>query len=198
MQFKIFEPDIEVNGPTVYSIVAGLGYFTNLSRRYFSRVNIGTVVNKELRIDMNGWYPQSAWLEAFKNIAEQVGDRVLFSIGLSIPENAQFPPWVVDVDSAIKAIDVAYHINHRKNGRLLFDMNTGAMSEGIGHYGYERDRSGKNRIVSVSHNPYPCAFDRGIITAMARKFQPNAVVAHDNNRECRSSGAETCTYNITW
>jgi len=28
----------------------------------------------------------------FKNIAEQVGDRVLYSIGLSIPENAQFPP----------------------------------------------------------------------------------------------------------
>ena len=198
MQFKVFEPDIEVNGPTVYSIIAGLGYFTNLSRRYFSRVNIGTVVNKELRIDMNGWYPQAAWLEAFKNIAEQVGDRVLYSIGLSIPETAQFPPWVVDIDTAIKAIDVAYHINHRKNGHLLFNMNSGAMTEGIGHYGYERDRSGKDQIISVSHNPYPCAFDRGIITAMARKFQGNAQVTHDNTRECRSNGAETCTYIITW
>ena len=198
MQYKVFEPDIEVNGSTVYSVIAGLGYFTNLSRRYFSRVNIGTVVNKELRIDLDGWYPQHAWLEAFKNIAEQIGDRVLFRIGLSVPENAQFPPWVVDIDTAIKAIDVAYHLNHRKNGAPLFDINAGTMIEGVGHYGYERSRDGKNQIISVSHNPYPCAFDLGLITAMAHKFQPNALVKHDDAKECRSHGAETCTYNITW
>ena len=198
MQFKAFEPDIEVNGPTVYSIIAGLGYFKNLSRRYFSKVNIGTVVNKELRIDMNGWYSQAAWLEAFKNIAEQVGDKVLFNIGLSVPENAQFPPWVVDIDTAIKAIDIAYHLNHRKNNRPLFDINTGIMSEGIGHYGYERSNPNQNRIVSVSRNPYPCAFDLGIITAMARKFQSDAKIIHDDSRECRSNGAESCTYIITW
>jgi hypothetical protein len=108
------------------------------------------------------------------------------------------PPWVVDRDTAIKAIDIAYHLNHRKKGELLFDINTGTMTEGIGHYGYEQDRFGKNQIVSVSHNPYPCAFDHGIITAMAHKFQPAALIKHDDTKECRSNGAETCTYNITW
>ncbi len=83
-------------------------------------------------------------------------------------------------------------------GKMLFDMNTGTMSEGIGHYGYKRDSSEQNRIISVSHNPYPCAFDRGIITAMARKFQHDAVVTHDDSKECRSHGKETCTYIITW
>ncbi|MDR1398378.1 MAG: hypothetical protein LBJ41_00440 [Treponema sp.] len=197
MQFEVFEPDIEVNGTTVYAIVAGLGYFTNLSRRYFSQVHIGTVVNKELRVDKNGWYPQSAWLEAFKQISVQVGDRVLFNIGLSIPANAQFPPWVVDIDSAVRSVDVAYHLNHRKKGRLLFDVKTGVMSEGIGHYGYRRV-SAERKIISVSHNPYPCAFDRGIITAMAHKFEPSALVVHDDTKECRSHGANTCTYIITW
>jgi hypothetical protein len=197
MQFEIFEPGIEVNGPTVYSVIAGLGYFTNLSRRYFSRVHIGAVINKELRIDMNGWYPQAAWLEAFKNISEQVGDRVLFNIGLSIPANALFPPWVVDIDSGIKAIDVAYHLNHRKNGKPLFDTSTGIMSEGIGHYGYARAGREK-KIVSMSRNPYPCAFDLGIITAMARKFEPDARIVHDDTKECRSKGANTCTYIIAW
>ena len=198
MQFKVFEPNIEVNGQTVNSIITGLGYFTNLSRRYFSRVNIGKVVNKKLQIDLNGWYSQEAWLEAFKQIAETVGDRVLYNIGLKVPENAQFPPWVVDIDTAIKAIDIAYHLNHRKNGRALFDMDIGKMFEGIGHYGYERDRSGRNIITSVSRNPYPCAFDKGIITAMAHKFQPNAKVTHDDSKECRSHGGESCTYIITW
>ena len=197
MQFKIFEPGVEVNAPTISSIIAGLGYFTNLSRRFFSEAGIGTVINKELHIDMDGWYPQTAWLLAFENIAKTVGDRVLFNIGLSIPENAQFPPWVVDVDSGIKAIDIAYHLNHRKNGIPMFNPETGTMTEGIGHYGYDR-AAGENRIISISHNPYPCAFDHGIITAMAQKFAPNALVNHDNTKECRKNGAETCTYTITW
>jgi hypothetical protein len=197
MQFKAFEPDIEVNGPTVYAIVNGLGYFTNLSRRYFSQVGIGTVVNKELRVDLNGWYSQAAWLEAFENIAKTVGDRVLFNIGMAIPANAPFPPWVKDVDSGVRAIDVAYHSNHRKNGKPLFNPNSGIMYEGIGHYGYDRI-SGENKIISKCKNPYPCAFDHGIITAMVHKFAPNAVIIHDDSKECRSKGADSCTYSITW
>ncbi|MDR1867771.1 MAG: hypothetical protein LBQ77_05860 [Treponema sp.] len=197
MQFKIFEPNIEVNGSTVFSIIAGLGYFTNLSRRYFSQVGIGTVINKQLHVDLNGWYPQAAWLEAFENIANQVGDRVLFNIGLSIPAHAQFPPWVKDIHSAIQSIDVAYHLNHRKNGKELFNLKTGFMAEGIGHYGYSKGLK-ENQIISISNNPYPCAFDHGIITAMAQKFNPFATVTHDDMAPCRKKGADTCTYNIAW
>jgi len=46
MRFKNFESDIKVNGPLVYSIVDGLGYFTNLVKRYYSQVGIDTVMNK--------------------------------------------------------------------------------------------------------------------------------------------------------
>ncbi|MDR1903612.1 MAG: hypothetical protein LBQ88_15205 [Treponema sp.] len=197
MQFRVFEKDIEVNAPTVNSIVAGLGYFTNLSKRYLSREKIGKIVNKQLVLDSGEWYSQAAWLRAFENIAQQIGDKVLFKIGLSIPENAVFPPFVVDIDTAVQSIDIAYHINHRKNGRELFNMETGVMYEGIGHYGYER-LPGQNKIISVSRNPYPCAFDRGIITAMARKFQSGAAVVHDDSKECRKDGRETCTYIVTW
>ena len=197
MQFKAFEPGIEVNGPTVNSVVAGLGYFTNLSRRYYSQVGIGKVINKELHIDLNGWYSQDSWLSAFENIAKTVGDRVLFNIGLSVPANAIFPPWVVDVHSGVKAIDVAYHLNHRKNGKLLFNPDNGAMTEGIGHYGYE-GIPGENRIISICRNPFPCAFDHGIITAMAHKFAPLALVKHDDTKECRKKGADSCTYIIAW
>jgi len=197
MQFKVFESGVEVNGPTVNSIVDGLGVFTNLSRRYLSREQIGQVVNRRLVLDMQGWYSQAAWLRAFENIAKQVGDKVLFNIGLSIPRNASFPPWVVDIERAIRAIDVAYHINHRKGGRPLFDVDSGVMREGIGHYGYRRI-SGENRIISESRNPYPCAFDWGLITAMARKFEPQVQVVHDDTKECRKNGADSCTYIITW
>jgi hypothetical protein len=60
MQFRIFESGIEVNVQTVYSIIDGLGYFTDISRRYLCQVGIGTIVDKKLVLDKEGWYPQEA------------------------------------------------------------------------------------------------------------------------------------------
>ena len=116
---------------------------------------------------------------------------------MKIPENAMFPSGVKDIASAIKLIDVAYHLNHRKNGKVLFDINTGKMEEGIGHYGYEKIEN-RNMIISECMNPYPCAFDFGIIMAMARKFEIKANIAHDDSKPCRKNGADSCTYIITW
>jgi hypothetical protein len=197
LQFRIFEPGIEVNGQTVYSIIDGLGYFTNISRRYLSQVGIGTVVDKKLVMDKYGWYPQEAWLMAFENIARQIGDRVLFNIGRSIPRNAEFPTWTTGIESAIYAVDVAYHLNHRKNGQPLFNMRTGVMTEGIGHYGCA-PVWGQNEIISICNNPYPCAFNRGILTEMALRFEPAARVIHDDNAECLKNGADSCTFHILW
>jgi hypothetical protein len=197
MQFRSFEPKIEVNGQTVFSIVDGLGSFKTLSKKHLTSVNIGKIENNELVIDTNGWYSQESWLEAFQSIAKEIGDNSLFKIGLSIPKNATFPPWVKDITSAIQSIDVAYHINHRKNGKALFDMQSGQMTEGIGHYGFEK-LEGKNMILSECKNPYPCAFDKGIITAMAQEFEVKASVVHDDSKPCRKNGADSCTYIITW
>ena len=76
-------------------------------------------------------------------------------------------------------------------------MQSGKMSEGIGHYGFEKI-DGKNMIISECNNPYPCAFDKGIITAMAQKFEVKANIIHDDSKPCRKNGADSCTYIITW
>lgn len=197
MQFQSFETGIEVNGRTVLSIVSGLGAFKSLSKKHLLAAGIGRVEGTGLAIEKNGWYSQDAWLKAFESISKEIGDNSLFRIGQSIPENAEFPPWVEDIESAIKSIDIAYHINHRKDGKVLFDTETGNMSEGIGHYGFEKI-DGKNMIVSECKNPYPCAFDRGIISAMTQKFEANANVVHDDSKPCRKNGADSCTYIVTW
>ena len=113
---------------------------------------IGKNESSEYEIDLGGWYSQEKWLNVFEAISKEIGENTLKSIGLRIPANAQFPPWVKDIDSAIRAIDVAYHMNHRKKGALLFDLGTGKMTEGIGHYGYERVPV-TNTIVSEGRNP---------------------------------------------
>jgi len=88
-------------------------------------------------------------------------------------------------------------MNHRKNGRVLFNPDSGEMSEGIGHYGYS-ELKGKNSIVSVCENPYPCTFDEGILISMAKKFEPSAMILHDNTKPCRRKGGDSCTYIISW
>ncbi|MBF0207591.1 MAG: hypothetical protein HQK53_11945 [Oligoflexia bacterium] len=197
MQFKVFEEGIEVNGQTVYAIISGLGVFKTLSRKYLLEVGIGTEVNGELVLDKDAWYPQDKWLSAFERISKEIGDAPLFQIGESIPNNAKFPDNINNIEKAIMAIDVAYHMNHRKNGQLLYDTIQKISLEGIGTYGYEKI-SNKSIIISVCNNPYPCAFDRGILSAMAKKFAINASVVHDNSRPCRKNGNDSCTYIITW
>ncbi|GHV39160.1 hypothetical protein AGMMS49546_10750 [Spirochaetia bacterium] len=197
MQFKAFEDNIEVNGRTVYAFVDGMGDFKSLGEKYMSDAGIGKMKNDKWIFDPEGWYPQQAWLDGFAAVSREVGDGILYKIGCAIPDNAFFPPWVTDIHSAIRSIDIAYHSNHRKNGKVLFDEKSGTVYEGIGHYGYEQVQ-GKNLILSVSNNPYPCMFDKGIITAMAQKYDLKAIVFHDDSKPCRKNGAETCTYLVSW
>lgn len=198
MQFIPFEKNIEVNGQTVNSIMDGFSLFKKIPSKYLLREGIGKVDGDGIvKLDPDAWYSQEAWLKAFENISKEVGDSTLHKIGLKIPENAQFPPFVKDVESALSAIDIAYHMNHRKNGQVMFDPQTGKMEEGIGHYGYEKI-SGQNKVICKCENPYPCDFDKGIITTMAGKFSRTAIVIHDNDKECRKKGANSCTFIVTW
>lgn len=51
-------------------------------------------------------------------------------------------------------------------------------------------------------NPYPCDFDHGIISAMARRFQPKdslvVHVEHMDSEPCRKQGADSCSYLVEW
>jgi len=199
MEFQPFESGIEVNGQTVWSIVDGFMLSKATPTRVLLEEGIGTLgPDGVVRIDPAAWYSQEAWLRAFQKISNALGMQVLLNIGKRIPENAIFPPWVVDVESAIRSIDIAYHLNHRKGGKVMFDLNTHEMLEGIGHYGFERPHPTKPLIVSECRNPYPCAFDRGILSAMARRFAPTATVVHLDEHVCRRTGAEACTYHVKW
>ena len=109
----------------------------------------------------NEWYPQQAWLDAFKSISETIGPFTLCIIGKKIPENAQWPPEINEIHAALSSIDIAYHMNHRIDDKILFNPETGEMSEGIGHYKYTI--TSETTGTMVCNNPYPCDFDRGII-----------------------------------
>lgn len=174
-QYKAFEDGVEVNGETVLSVVAGMGDYEAIGRKILSENGINDPQPGQ-------WYPQQAWLNAFKVIAEKVGGGTLYEIGKKIPENAQFPPEIDNAEKALASIDIAYHMNHQ-NGE-------------IGHYSFEK--TGENTGKMVCNNPYPTDFDRGIIEAMAGRFSDTVDVSVDAANSTRESGGEADVYLISW
>lgn len=188
-QFKAINPQVEVNGQTIYSVMHGLKAFKEIAEEILAD-------NGLVDVQADGWYLQQAWLDSFKTIAEEIGENTLFNIGKSIPDNAKFPPGIETIEQGLSLIDVAYHMNHRLNGKIMFDPATGAKAEGIGSYNFVP--TGPNSGKVYCPNPYPCDFDRGIVTAMARKFKPLAEVKLDETVESRKKGGESSTYLVTW
>ena len=187
---------IEVNGQAVWAFVDGMGAFTMVASQYLLTEGIGEPrADGMVQIDSTAWYSRQGWLRAVERIGREIGQSALFDIGRAIPRNAKFPPFVQDMPSAMQAIDVAYHMNHRFNGVEMYDPQTGEMHEGIGHYGYQR--AGSNMVVSRCDGPYPCAFDLGVVTAMAKRFNPSALVEHGEG-PCRAEGGAECNYVVTW
>jgi len=197
MQFKPFEPDLEVYGASIDAIVDAFKLFPSVALKRLANYGIGSARGKDVVINRDAWYPLGNWLSAYESFANEVGPRALFQIGQHIPKHAPFPPTITDVHSAVVGLDVAYHMNHRKGGKIMFDPATGQKATGIGNYGYTpvpRER----RIISVCENPYPCDFDRGILTTLAAKFERTSRVSHDDSAPCRKNGADSCKYIIAW
>jgi len=176
-QFVAFDRNVEVNGTTILSVVAGLG---ETAIPILAAHGLGNLQPDE-------WYPQQAWLDAFKKIATGTVNSMfdLVGIGMAIPENAIFPAEIDSIVSALRSIDVAYHMNHRGGE--------------IGHY--QSTIVSLNQVDLLCQNPYPCDFDYGIVYSMARRFCPDGMrisVQHDDKTPCRKKGAESCTYHVSW
>jgi hypothetical protein len=187
----------QVLGANLQIVIDGFGTFSLLASKLLLEEGLGVMDrNGMLKFEPGGWYPLNRWLNALERIKKEFGELLLFQSGQTTPRNAVFPPTVTDIHSALKCIDVAYHMNHAAYGEPMFNPGTGAMSEGIGHYVYSHV-AGNKQISIESSTPYPCDFDRGIVIAMAQRFQPTAALTHDTRR-CRQHGNATCVYHITW
>lgn len=198
MQFVPFEEDIEISGQSVRAVMDGFNTFAVLGSAYLLDEGIGKPNARGLaEVDPKGWYPQRSWLLCLQQIGKQLGDGLLMQIGAALPRNALFPEGINDIRAALRSVDVSYHMTHRKNGRHLFDPQSGRMQEGIGHYGCEPVPH-QRKILCACETPYPCAFDRGLLTAMAQRYESNARLVHDDSSACRKVRGDRCCYVITW
>lgn len=182
-------PGIEVLGKSVLATIQAMGRYEILALNALARQGI-------VSVRPEGWYPQQAFLDAFRAVAHELGENTLFAMGKKIPDLTGPPPEVTTIDVALSTIDEAYHSNHRDAQGPLLDPVTHAVREGIGHYAFRRD--GPRTAVMVCDTPYPSDFDRGIIAGVARRFRPSATAVLDESQPSRKRGGESCTYIVSW
>lgn len=190
--------NIQVLGANLSNVLNAFGSFQLLASRIMLEEGLGAEsADGIVQFDRDRWYPVTRWLATFERVGREYGEGMLGQVGFAVPKNAIFPPFVTDIDSALKSVDIAYHMNHALNGMPMFSPATGEMLEGIGHYGYRRV-PGKKEIIAECSNPYPCPFDLHLLLAMAQRFELTASVTHDPTRPCRKHGGPSCTYIVKW
>ena len=197
MQYRSFEPGIEVNGHALRWTIDGFRILPSLAMRYLMRH--GLVKEGEATFDVNAWYPLDGWLRAFEAIEREVGSNTIAEIGRQVGLKADLPPECNDLPTAFRYVDFGYHLFHRKRGQVMFDESSGIMTEGIGHYYYQPGPEGERKLFIIAENPYSCEFDRGLVTGVAMRVSPGSRVAHDDTAPCRKRGDNrSCTYAVTW
>lgn len=190
--------EFQILGANLKAILDGFGSFTLLASKILLESGLGTMDNDigMAQIVPTTYYPLDRFLTAFLRVGTEFGDFTLRQVGMHIPKNATIPPSYRDIFTAFQTMDAGYHLNHGKNNQPMFDINTGTMIDGIGHMTFKPGATKKSAIMECS-TPYPCAFDEGIVTGLAQRFEPTATVAHDT-KGCRKRGHPICNYNVTW
>lgn len=197
MQYREYG-DIEVSGLSVDGFIKGFAAFRALASKYLLREGVGKAdAAGFVVVTPDAWYPLPGYLRAFSAISREVSDSIVETLGRAVMTNVYWPPEANTLEGMVRFIDVGYHMHHRRNGQPLFDSRTGVMHEGIGHYW--GSQLGPHHFAVRCENPYPCAFDRGLLEGALRRLgrMPGSYeVLHDSDAPCRTRGGKSCTLTV--
>ena len=174
-EFEAFSPSTEVKGNAIQAIVNGI-MRKELAYNILARHGI-------TKIEPDKWYPEQSWLDAFHEIATELGDAALYAIGRALPPLLDLPPGVNSVEEAIEKIDEIYKAHHRGQAG-----------------GYKATMTGNRSAQIISENPRPCAYDMGLLTAFIEHFNGGAPVKirHEDDMCCRKLHHHDCVYFVSW
>lgn len=190
-------PDIEVRAGAITLFLSAFDAFPSLAQKYLVERGFAELGRDGKLVAARSYIPLDAWLATFDAVLADIGPNALFKIGQRIIGNPHFPVSVPNLEGALRTMDVAYHMSHRKAGAPMFDGNDGKMLEGIGHYTVQR--AGKEKTITVECNtPYPCPLEHGMVTGVAGQVEPRAVVTHGDPQRCRQKSSGRCMYVVSW
>lgn len=197
MPSKPTHPDIEVRAGAMSLFVAAFDVFPSIAQKYLITRGFAKPDHDGKLVPARTYISLDSWLETFNAVLADIGPNALFKIGQRIIGNPHFPASPPNLEGALRMMDVAYHMSHRKGGAPMFDPADGIMLEGIGHYAVQLVADQKKILVN-SDTPYPCPLEHGIVSGVALRIEWRAVVSHQAGSHCRNRGSPYCTYSISW
>lgn len=184
---------VEVSGRVLVGLMKAFGQFKAIASKCLLEEGIGQPGPDGVAlVQAESWYPMDAQLRALARFSREMGDSVVHQIGVGMIQEVVWMPHIRDAKTLAEFLDLGYHFNHRKDGKPMGDPATGRIVDGIGHYHY-RDQGHGGNVVEAD-NPYPCAFDKGLLFGALRKLQIVGAIIHDESLPCRKRGHKSCVY----
>ncbi|MFY9260673.1 MAG: hypothetical protein WAO71_09220 [Gallionella sp.] len=181
-QFISFDKNVEAVGLGILSIISA---FPEYGREHVDQL---LKDNNIVNITPEKWFKVQGLLNTFKSFATTYGPNTLFNIGVTLFEDAKLPPHITDLKSGLEFVGEIYRMRHRGGNSGYVELRS-------------FDAAAQKAVVEYC-NPYPCHFERGIVTACARKFKPKDAnfidVQLDKEKPSRLDGADSSFYVVTW
>lgn len=146
--YQAASPEVEASGASILSVTQGMA--SNL-KPLLAKHGLDDIKPDE-------WYPQQQWLDFFRDLAGSQGSMVdLVSIGMKIPETANFPPEIDSVESALRMLNGAYHMNNRNDPV---------------ENRWEYKKVNENEYLITCRTPVPRDFEYGVVFGLVKRFCP--------------------------
>jgi len=179
-EFACPDIGITVSRGVVDSFVAAFGAYKARGENVVAR-HVGAA---SLTAGPDAQFSLVKFLGAMSELQDQFGGPFMRKVGSFIFDKAVFPPGIDTIAKGLELVNTAYYMNHSEEaaGRIG---------------GYKWLATGERSGRMVLDNPYPCAFDLGIIETISRRFESTAKVEHEPG-SCRHDGQDTCVYRVEW
>jgi hypothetical protein len=179
-EFELEHEDVIVLGVVVEVLLDAFGAYRargeKVITRYFSEDGRAILPDGE--------YPAYKLLHALRDLQTQFGAGFMRRVGQHVYEHAPIPPQLETFESVLAELDQVYQANHQNGaGR-------------IGSYAWTKVADDRGRM--VCDNPYPCAFDMGLLAGVSKQFDVEITLAHEDEATCRHLGGDQCTYVVEW
>lgn len=178
-EFDFTDPTVRIRGGAAAAFIAAFGPYRARGEKVILRV-IGI---NEISENSDAPIPLDRFLAAMRELQHQFGPAFMRKIGDLAFDTAKMPPGLDTIEKAIGVMDQAYQMNH-----IDADGKIG---------GYVWTRNEGNSGVMRCDNPYPCAFDFGLLESIARRFESAGRVTHVDG-PCRHKDGDTCSYLVEW
>ena len=173
MEWVCRDPHARVRAANVKATLEAFSFVPSTGRRLIERHRLPI---DDLKPD--NFIPVQRWLDALKEIQEEVGPNVVRKVGANIIRAAEFPPSFATADDIFAAMDSIYYINHQGD---------------VGHYHTTRMSDGT--WIVRCETPYPRNFEWGLVEGIASRNE--AVAGAPRYRieyvEAPDGGDLTCT-----